>query len=343
MKFYPSQFKNFKAHGLDRFSSALFYGEEESFVNEKVHTFIKEVLKLGLSEITAVEGEKILSKEVFLEDLLGTRMLWGDEKKALWIRNAGERVLPLLESFLDPQNRQSFLVVTTDKYLKPASKMRQYYETQTHLLSMGCFPPTIDEVRTKLITVFQKHKKDINADLLNVLSETFIHNAMVLESEVQKLVDYVGDKSFIESQDIDRCLSIEEVLDYDSLIHAFLAGTPQEMIHFFREQLEEGGASIGLIRSLLMQARRLYALKCLEQEGKSLDQASMMVSPQVFTNQKTKIKDYLDRWSPGALQELLTLLMEAEKECKSFSDLAPFSCERTFIRGMHIRKRLKPS
>jgi DNA polymerase-3 subunit delta len=343
MKFYSSQFKNFATQSVDRFSSALFYGEEESFVTEKVHAFIKEVLKLGLSEVTVAEGEKILSKEVFLEDLLGTRTLWGDEKKAIWIKNVGEKVLPLLEVFLDPQAKQGFLVVTTDKYLKPASKMRQYYEAQTHLLCMGCFAPTLDEMRAKLITLFQGYKKDISSDLLHLLSEIFIHSAAVLESEIQKLVNYVGEKSFIERQDIENSLSVEEVLDYDSLIHAFLSGTPQEMIHLFREKIAEGEAPIGMIRSFLVQVRRLYALKSLEQEGKSFDQASMMVSPQVFTYQKTKIKDYLDRWSPEALGDLLTLLMEAEKECKKSSDLAIISSERTFIRGMHIRKRLKPS
>jgi DNA polymerase-3 subunit delta len=343
MKLSLSQLKTFATQGISRFSSVLFYGETESFITEKVHTFIKDVLKLALSEVTVVEGEKILSKEVFLEDLLGTRMLWGEEKKALWIRNASERLLPLLTDYLDPQAHHGFLIVTADKYLKPASKMRQYYEAQGHVLSMGCFPPTLDEIKSKVVSAFQGYKKDINTELLNLLSETFIHNAPVLESEVQKLVNYVGEKSFIERQDIENSLSVEEVLDYDSLIHAFLSGTPQEMVHLFREKIAEGEAPIGMIRSFLIQVRRLYALKSLEIEGKSLDQASMMVSPQVFAFQRTKIKDYLDRWSPEALQDLLTLLMDAEKECKKSSDLAVISSERTFIRGMHIRKRLKPS
>ncbi len=339
MKFSAAQLKTLSHSGVGKFSSALFYGEEESFIQEKITTFIKDILKISSSEITVIEAEKILSKEVFLEDLLGVRMLWGDDSKAIWVKNASDKLLSLLTGFLEDSTSTGFLLITTDKYLKPASKMRQYYEEKSNTLSVGCFAPTPDDIRKKLVYLFHVYKKDIHPDVLHLLSEAFVSNTMVLESEVQKIINYVGGKSFIDRQDVENCLSIEEVLDYDSLTHAFLSGTPGEMIHFFKQQVAEGGASIGLIRSLLIQVRRLYALKCLMSEGKAFDQAAFMVTPQIFSQAKEKIKGYLDLWSPEALETLLTLLMQGEKDCKTLSDLGDMVTERAFIRGMQIRKR----
>ena len=343
MKLSTAQFKTLSFKGVDSFSSALFYGEEEAFVMEKVYAFIRDILKLRLSEVTSVEGETLVSKAVFLNDLLGTRMFWGDEKKVIWIKNANERVTPLLAEYVESKDFQGFLIVTAEKYLKPASKMRQYYEAKDFLLSMGCFSPTIDEIRKKIESMLQGYGKDMSVPLLNQISEIFSKSPMVLDGEIQKIVDYVGEKSFIEMEDIEACLSVGETLDYDTLLHAFLAGTPGEMIHYFRQQVEEGGTPIGVIRNLLMQARRLYALKCLEQEGLSFDRSMMQVNPPIFGHQGVKIKEYLRQWSSEALQELMVLLMRAEVDCKNSSDLAHFFCERAFVKGMHIRKRLKLS
>ena len=43
--------------------------------------------------------------------------------------------------------------------------------------------------------------KEMSVPLLNQISEIFSKNPMVLEGEIQKLVDYVGEKSFIEMED----------------------------------------------------------------------------------------------------------------------------------------------
>ena len=340
---YASQLRGLPSRGLGKAVSALFYGEEEPFVLEKVSFFINQVLKLESADVSVVEGAALLSKEVFLEDLLGTQSLWGEEVKALWVQKASDKVLSILQDYLEGATSSAMVIVTSDKYLKPASKMRKYYEQESNLLSMGCFAPTVHEVREKLGVILTKAEKAMDAGLLGYLSELFVSSPMLLESEMSKLLTYMGERPQIIQEDVAACIVIDELLDYDSLTHAFLMGNPTDTIRYFREQVKEGGSSIGVVRMILAQARRLYALHGLKTQGKTFEQAAMSVSPPVFSHQRPKFQTYLRGWSPAALQELMDILMQLEVESKKFSEIANISCERSLIRGIRARKRLKIS
>ena len=343
MKLSASQLRGIASKGVGPVTSALFYGEEEPFVLEKVSFFIKQVLKLDTSDVSLVEGSALLSKDVFLSDLLGTQTLWGEEVKALWVQRANDKILPLLQEHLETFDSKTIIIITTDKYLKPASKLRKYYEQEAALFSMGCFAPTVHEVREKLGNLLAKDNKTIDGGLLGYLSETFMASPVLLETEIAKLLTYVGERSEITAEDVTTCIVIDELLDYDSLTHAFLSGNPADTIRYFREQLKEGGSSIGVVRILLSYARRLYALYGLQRQGKTFDQAAMSVAPPIFTHQRPKFQGYLRIWSPTGLQELMAILMQIEVDTKKSSEIANISCERSLIRGIRARKRLKTS
>lgn len=343
MKLPAFQLKGFVAKGLSPFISALFYGEEDFFVSQKVSFLINKVLKLKSSDVSCVEGASLLSREVFLEDLLGTQTLWGESAKALWVQNASEKLLPILEDYLANRPSDAFVIVSGDKYLKPASKMRQHYESEATLLSIGCFPPNARDIKDQLSQMMTNAQKTMDAGLLAYLSELFVPCPMLLDSEITKLLTYVGIRQTITSEDVAACIVLDEVLDYDSLTHAFFTAQPSDTMRYLKEQLNQGGSAIGVVRMMLPYARRLYALHALQRDGKTFDQASMKVAPPIFSHQRAKFQEYLRNWGPEALQALLSILMQLEADCKRHSDIAHISCERGLLRGMLARKQLKTS
>jgi len=330
MKLATYQFKTLLNSGIKDAKSILFYGEEDLFVIEKVHTFLQGALKTKLSETLSIDAEKVLSKEVFLSDLLKERTLFEEEKKTIWLQRASEKTLPFIKEFLE-DDHCSFFIVTADKYLKPSSKMRQYYEEERSLLSMGCFAPTLEDIKQKLGDIFRRENKTITPNLLTKLSEIFVRSPLVLEGEIEKLLTYTLSKSDILEQDIESCLSVNEVLGYDDLIDAFFDQNQKKTLHFFQVQLAEGGSSIGVLRTLIFNTRRLYALKCAQTEGKPIDQALMMVTPPIFSHQKDKVKRFLEKWPVKALESLLDSLIQVETFCKTSGDLANNVFEKVLL------------
>lgn len=330
MKLTSYQFKNLLNGGIKEAKSILFYGEQDLFFLDKIQSFSKECLKTKPSELSTVSGEKIISKDVFLSDLVREKMLWEVDKKAIWIQGASEKVLPFIKEFLE-QEDSPFLIVTADKYLKPASRMRQHYEQDRTLLSLGCFAPTTDELKQKITTLLNQSHKNISSSLLTKLSDAFLRRPLVLEKEIEKLLTYIGDKSDINEEDVEACLAVDEALEYDDLIDAFFDQRTKNALHFFQVQLKEGGSSIGVLRMLLSKARLLYALKCYQLEGKSIDQAFLSVSPPVFSHQQDKVKRYLEKWSSKALEAFLDALMKAEINCKKSADLTTIIFEKLLL------------
>lgn len=333
MKLTSYQFKTLLNTGIKDEKSILFYGEEDLFIMDKVHAFLEQVLTTKPSETLSVDASKVVSKEVFLSDLLKERTLFEDEKKAIWLQAATDKTLPFIKEFLDGEN-SPFFIVTADKYLKPSSKMRQYYEEDHSLLSMGCFAPTAEDLKQKLREIFHHEHKEISSNLLTKLSEVFVRSPLVLEEEIKKLLVYTSNKRDISEQDIEDCLSINEALAYDDLIDAFFDRNIKKTLHFFQMQLAEGGSAIGILRSFIIQARRLYALKAAQQTGKTIDQVLMSVTPPIFSHQKDKIKRFLGLWSSGSLELLLESLIQTEIKCKMSSDLANNILERILLKNM---------
>lgn len=344
MKFSASQLRTLTSSKLEKVDSLLFYGEEEAFTYDKVDFFLKECLGVTLEDVRLVEASQLIAGEVFLKDLSSTQMLWEESKKAFWVRNANEKVLSLLKEYFEDNSMDAPLIVSTDKYLKPSSKLRQHYEKNDRLVSIGCFAPTAGEAQQKLQAIFQGAGKRIEPSLLRFLAEVFSKNPLLLKTEVEKIILYAGDRDLVQLEDVEACLCVEDVLDYDSLTHAFLTGDVSKTISYFREQLREGSNTpIGVVRMLLAQARRLYALKSLEAEGKTFEQAAMGVSPPVFSHQRAKIRAYLHQWSPKALQTLMEILMSVEVLGKRQSELASYHCERGLIQAIRQKNRLKIS
>jgi DNA polymerase-3 subunit delta len=334
MKLASYQFKNLLNSGAKGARSILFYGEEDLFFLDKVTAFSQQCLNTKPSELSTASSDKITSKDIFLKDLVGEKMLWEEEKKAIWLQGATEKTLPFIKEFLE-QEESSFLIVTAEKYLKPASKMRQYYEQERSLLSLGCFAPTADELKQKIKILFDQNQKTIALPLLAKLSDIFLRSPLVLEKEIEKLILYAKEKSEINEQDIEACIFVDEALAYDDLIDSFFDQKAKKALHFFQVQIDEGGSSIGSLRMLLSQARRLYALKCSQLEGRTLDQAFLSVSPPVFAHQKEKIKRYLEKWSSKDLEILLEDLMQVEIGCKGSSDLTTSLFERLLLSHVH--------
>lgn len=341
MKLPPSQFNPLALSGLARnVASILFYGEEEAFVLDKVNIFIQYCWGLKLSELTILEGDKVLAKEVFLSEALLEQTFWEDVKKAIWVRSISERGLPLLKEFLDCQSG-CCLIVTADKYLKPASKLRQYYEEGSNILSMGCFPPTEEEIKMKITELLKREKKSVSPTLLQKLSNLLVRNPLVWEGEMKKLLTYLGEEESIQESMIEMVLSIDEVLKNDDLLDAFFDRKAARLVFCLQKEIENGGNPIGILRMILAQARRLYALHCLKEQESSWDNTFSKIAPPVFSHQRDKMRRYLNQWSPSDLEHLLEKIMVTEIQCKNFSETAVSLCEGAILAMIAATSPLK--
>jgi DNA polymerase-3 subunit delta len=75
-------------------------------------------------------------------------------------------------------------------------------------------------------------------------------------------------------------------------------------------------APVVVHRSLQNHFRRLHLTRTRMAEGQSLHQAMEALQPKVFFKWEDAFRAQINRWSPGALEQVLNRLARLEAECK---------------------------
>jgi|GEM_PF-6739287 len=316
MKIAPAQYRGFCQTVPEKIRSVLFYGDSEADITPKLIKFVQQGMGHKISDFQFIDSTSLIKKEIFLADLTTSQSLFGPPEPII-IQKATDKLAPAIEDYLENNTQSGIVIVISDSYLKPSSKLRQMYEKEDTLAVVACYARTVPEVSQNIMEITSSLDKTIERAAAQTLAGKIIQGTVTVENEINKIINYIGpDQKNITLRDVQDCSVANTETTEKQIYDAFLLKKWQDMPFLFLEASCQDINEIGLLRGLNTKLLQILAIKTLLDEGKSLDQASRIVSPPIFFQEKEIINFAVRNWEVEEIKYTLNKLLEIEETVK---------------------------
>ena len=161
---------------------------------------------------------------------------------------------------------------------------------------------------------------------------------MVSRRELEKLVLYAGEKSEVSLEDALAVIGDNGALSIEEIIYAAAGGDRQALEVGLARAASEGTSPIALLRAAQRHFQRLQMAAAACAQGKSPGEAVKSLRPPVIFLFADRFKRQLTIWSETKLATALTLLTEAETQCKTTGFPDRSIGERTLLRLAQVAR-----
>lgn len=223
-----------------------------------------------------------------------------------------------LEKYVEKPATAGVLVLDVKSWPATTKLAKLVPETAT----IVCKAPPVYKLSAWCVEWAQKgHGKKLPANAANLLVELVGAQMGLLDSELEKLATYAGDKPAITLEDVDTLVGRSRSANVFKIMDAVADGKPKEALTILSELFEEGEAPLGILGALGAQLRRLGSAARLHKLGTPLedamDRAGIAKWPQARDSTRKQMKHL--GWS--RLDKLFDWLVEADQGMKGGSPL----------------------
>ena len=183
--------------------------------------------------------------------------LFLDEKLVFVIVEPALDLLGQVRSQLEALKERVQIVVAFSA--NPGDKLHEVIDAKVLVIEQDKEKRLKEKVRTFL----KKYEKKMTDKAYDLLAER-IRDEAVLEPELMKLVNYVGDKATIESKDIRAIVSESHEENLMGLFEAFQRGDKRSMLTILENLQENGQHMLSIHSYLINQIRLLLQAKDME-------------------------------------------------------------------------------
>jgi len=224
----------------------LIYGNQY-YVDGAINQIKKQI---KCNEIIKLDGESLSVEQIInsicSEDMFSNRkifMVYGAPKDGA---NDLIKHFPSIPS-------SNFIIFYYYSSMAAKKKFCQYFSDNAKLLEYNVDVKDIDKMAKKII---ESYNKEISENALHLICEYMSGNIGVLDSEIKKLCNYIGDKKNIEEEDIiNICCLSKEFIIWD-MIKSISEKNIQKAMSLL-SSAKEDGASYEFIILMLMRAIKL--------------------------------------------------------------------------------------
>lgn len=325
MKLKPAQIESFlnKPAGV---VAVLFFGPDMQVSEERQQ-------RLAAGKNMSYED---ISVETFSSDpdavlhQIRTKPLFG-EQPLVRLRHITDRVNAKLKKVIESLESDDFLVIEAGD-LGPRSKIRQLFEAEPNLAAIGCYARSIMDVKRMIQDKLRSKNFRCDDQALTFLS-TYLHRAPhMMDTELEKLMTYMGDQNTVSLEDAKACCPEEMPASFEQVAQAVLSKNAEKLAEALGSTLETNNAIV-FYRHLTREFLRLLELHHLCAEGQPLDAAMSKLRPPVFWSEKDRMKAAFQKWPEGKIGKGLQLLHQGEIDVKKAA-IAPESLCRGVLQAL---------
>ena len=192
------------------------------------------------------------------------------------------------------------------------------------------FDPLNDaELARWMRATLKGHGKTIGAAEAQQLAFTVGRDLTLLSGELAKLAAYLGERTVLEAEDIERIATRSADCTIFQVVDALVEGREGQAFSLLYELLGNGEARLGILAMVLRQYRTLLLLKCMQAENlpRAEQQQRMGLPGFVFTRAQRQAQAYTLPRLKGAV----ALCVEADYAVKSGRMREEAALERTML------------
>ena len=332
MKVNPEQLVDRLENLAGQFSAALLFGPDHGLISETLARSVAAVAgnpadPFLIAEITPAQlksDEALLSDELRALPMLGTR-------KIIVIRQATDAIFKVVEAALGIPDTPNFLLVEAGE-LPPRSKLRKAFESAKSAGAVGCYADDHQKLEQLVHQVTQLRGVRIEPEAVRELLSRLGNDRMISRGEIEKLALYAGDGGEIKVDEVIAVVGNNAALSIDHVIFDTGDGNVRAADQALSQALINGVTPVQILRALQMHFQRLHVVANELQQGTALDAAMSRLRPPVFFKVKSRFQRQCRQWSMDQLTSAMSLVLEAESQCKQTGTPVAAICQRTVLR-----------
>lgn len=334
MKLAPYQIPGFfKTVAPSKIVSFLIHGEDPFYISQKRKEFLTGYFKGKSYQLISLEAKKIQTSPALLSDTIHTRELFQTDTRVLLIKSATDSLLPVIKEFLKTAEDQDFFVVEAD-YLNTKSTLRAFYEKDQRCVAVSCYKPELKDLIAHIQTAVKNVGKEMSLEVVQTLAGKMMNEPSLLDSELEKLITYVGDKKIIDESDLTAILASDPMGSMDQIFSAFTHNSPKLLVENLRSLYADGIPPPAIIRYVLGQLMRFHEALSYEKGGMTLSEAFFKLTPPILPFQQKDFVNQLRDWTEESLNKSIQKLIQTEQETKLDHELGELLCERALLQVM---------
>lgn len=256
----------------------------------------------------------------------------GGGRRLVRLREAGDPQAPVFSTFLESAVAASALVLVEAGDLAKRSALRRLFEEAGNAAAVPCYADDARSLAAVVSETLGAHGLRVAPDAQAFLVANLGADRSITRAELEKLAIYKGEPGTVTLEDAVACVGDSAATSMDDVVFAAAAGDLAGLEKALARAFNEGIAAIALLRTANRHFLRLHWLRGQVAAGKSIDQAVAGLRPPVLFLHADAVKAHVRRWPAERLGRALTILLEAELDCKTtgMPDIA--LCGRALLR-----------
>ena len=303
--------ENFKS--LDDLKIVLFYGENQGLKKE-----FKEKLKLKNKDneiLNLFQDEVITNQDILVNEITNKSLF--NEKKIIFINEATDKILPLIENTIDNIDNEKIFIFSD--ILDKKSKLRNYLEKSAICGVTACYQDNEITIR-KIISRKLNGFLGLTPQIINFIIQNTELDRNKVNNEIEKITSFFKNKK-IEPDKIDSLLNIKSNNDFNLLRDVALNGNKIKTNRLLADTVFEAENNIFYLNSINQRINRLSELEDLKKQESNIESLVSSLKPPIFWKEKPILIEQSKKWNKSKLQKALGKTYNAELEIKSNSSI----------------------
>lgn len=319
MKIEPRQAEAFLKKPDPRIRGVVIYGNDDGLVAERAVALARSICD-DLNDpfrVVDIAGEVLKHDPARLADEFGALSMMGG-RRVIRVRPAGEESTAALENLVAATAGDALIIVEGGN-LTPRSGLRTLAETEACLAAMPCYMDNEAALEGLVESAARAQGLTVDADALPWIVERLGGDRGQTRSEIEKLLLYkAGDASkTITLEDAVDILGDTAAIGIDDVIAATFDGELVALDRALDRVFSEGGHPVQLVRSLQRHADQLHIVSAHASKGGNMESAMFKARGLPRGGPvRQRFERHLRAWPLPRLSASLTVILEAEMECK---------------------------
>ncbi len=316
MKLAHAQIENFARKPANGIKAVLVYGPDSGMVAQRSRQMLVATVD-DLSDpfrVVQFAFDDIKDDAARLADEINAMSLLGGRRFIRITDSPASLPNELAEAILS--SKSDTLVVFEAGELAPTSSLRKFFEKEPNIAALPCYKDDIAAVRQVVQTRLRENGFSCESDAIAYLTRSFAGDRLVILSEVEKLITYMGADKNITLENVKACVGDNVESSLDELCFAVAARDLAGIEKNLNRILVEGMGAIAPIRAILRYFFRLQQARGAMATGMNEQQAISTLRPPIFFKQMDSFRGHLKIWNEGALVNMIVALNKLEAECK---------------------------
>ena len=321
--------------------AALMYGPDQGLVRERADRISRAIVEdltdpFRVSDLSAANIKdnpaRLLDEAAALSMTSGARIVR--------VRGANEKQVPLFTALFETKQPLS-LVIAEAGDLRPRSPLRILFEECDHAVAIGCYLDDASGIDNLIQDICQTHNLTITPDARRYLVNNLGSDRLVSRSELDKLVLYLGQSRQITESDVSAVVGDNGEATMNGFALAVAEGDHCQVTRALARLALEGVTSVQALRGVLHHLYRLHLIAIRVASGENVARAVSSLRPPVHFTTRIAVQRQALAWSDIKLQRAMSILFDAEIDCKSRGNLSTVIANMAFLRVANAAQRLK--